>query len=158
MVQAGSRRKRFAVIAIATALVAGGGGAAFAYWTATGQGQGTATTGSNFSVTSTETNLVGLSPDGVPQSVGFTVSNLAPASKMLDSVLVTVAWPDGRAWIDPETGCSSADYLVGAVDFPRRVIAAHDSVTGTVEVSMVDTLKNQDGCQGIAVPLHIVAS
>lgn len=155
-----SRKKRIAVIAGATALVVGGGGVAFAFWSSTGHGEGTATTGSALSVGTPVTTGGALSPGAGTQTVTFSVTNPAPGSQVLNSLAVTIAEADGISWTPG--GCTEADFTLSAVTVaPTPVpvtIASLGVVTGTVTVSMKNAGLNQDACQGLAVPLHIVAS
>lgn len=157
MVQAGSRRKRLAVIATATALVVGGGGAAFAYWTSTGSGAGAALTSSHvvFTVASSAATGDALSPGSGTQTVAFTVTNPGPSIQSLTSVDVTVATATGTEWT--AGACSAADYKIGAIVIDSGQIGVGSKKDGTVEISMNDTGVNQDDCQGKPVPLYIVA-
>jgi hypothetical protein len=145
---------------VAAVLAAGGGSAAFAYWTSTGAGTGTASTGTSTDFTVTTGTAVGdpLSP-GSDQSVTFTVTNVATTTQTLSAVDVTIADADGTPW-DNGAGCTDADYRV-TVDTPTvpyGAIAAAGTVVGTVTVTMLDAVGNQNACQGEDVPLHFVAS
>ena len=156
-----TRTKRITITAIVTAaLVLGGGGAAFAYWTAQGTGTGTAKTGTStaFVVTSDASATPALSPGGPTQTVTFTVKNPGTGSQKLAAVAVTVATSDGFAYAAP--GCSAKDYAVGPViiDGGSRQIASLATVTGSVTITMNNGDYNQDGCQGVTVPLYFSAS
>ena len=159
MSQLNSRSKKIAIIAIAAALVLGGGGAAFAYWTSSGSGTGTATTGTSTALTVSSSAPTGgpLSPGGPTQTVAFSVTNPGTGGQALASVVVTVASAGGVAWT-AVPGCSAADYTVGTPTITYGTIAGGASTPGTVTVTMISRVTNQDACQGVTVPLYFVAS
>ncbi|MBC7594948.1 MAG: hypothetical protein H7288_13590 [Kineosporiaceae bacterium] len=155
-----TRAKRITITAIVTgALVLGGGGAAFAYWTAQGIGSGVATTTSStpFTVTSTSPSGAPLTPGGPSQSVAFTVKNPGTGSQKLSAVAVTVAASDGSAWA-AVSGCSAADYTIGAPNIAYGQIASSATVSGTVTITMNNLDRSQDGCKNTDVPLYFSAS
>lgn len=141
------------------ALAAGAGGAAIAYWTAENAGSGTASTGTSDDFTVTREAPVGdpLFPGGPSQSVTFTVVNDGAGSLRLTSVTATVANADGSAWT-AAPGCSAADFTIGTPSISYGEVAGLESVTGTVTSTMNDLGGGQDGCQGVTVPLYLVAS
>jgi len=153
------RTKKFIIAGVAAALVIGGGGAAFAYWTAQGEGTGTATTGVSVEFAVTSLAPVGdpLVPGGSTQSVTFTVANDSTTPQTLTSVTVAVANADGSEWI-AVTGCSAADYTLGTPSVVYGEIAGGADVSGTVTIAMNNLGTDQDACQGVTVPLYLVAS
>jgi hypothetical protein len=154
-----NQAKKFAIAAVAAALVLGGGGAAFAYWTAQGAGTGTATTGASVDFTIASEAPVGdpLYPGGPSQSVSFTVTNASAGPQTLSSVTVSVANADGSAWI-AVPGCAAADYSLGTPSVVYGALAAGGTVSGTVTITMNNTVTNQDACQGVPVPLYFEPS
>jgi len=159
MSQLKTSRKRLIAVGIAAALVIGGGGAAFAYWSSSGTGAGSASTGTSDAFTVTSTAPVGdpLVPGGEPQVVTFTVANPSDAALVLSSVVVTVANPDGTAWVSAP-GCSAADYVLGTPVIDYGPVAGTSSIDGTASVAMIDTGVNQDACKTVTVPLYFAAS
>jgi len=153
------RTKKIAVIALAGALVVGGGGAAFAWWSSQGTGVGEATTGVSeaFTVTNNGTTGPALYPGGPAQTLAFAVNNPGPADHTLSNVTVTVAEADGTAWT-AITGCSAADYTIGTPVITYGPIVAGESATGTATITMINSATDQDACQGVDVPLYIVAA
>lgn len=150
---------RAVVIVLAASFLLASAGAAFAYWTSSGSGDGSATTGTStsFTVTSIPPSGDPLVPGGNSQTVAFTVANPGTATLNLVSVVVSVANADGSAWV-AIPGCSADDYMLGSPVIAYGEIAGGDSVGGTVTVTMINTTVDQDGCQGVTVPLHLVAS
>lgn len=155
----GTRRNRFITLVAAVAVAAVSGGLAFAYWTSTGTGAGSAATGASTDFTVTSIAAVGpaLTPGGAAQTVGFTVANASPGSLDLSSVVVTIANPDGTAWV-AVPGCSAADYAIASPTIVYGQIAPGTGVDGTVTVAMNDLATNQDACKTVTVPLYFVAS
>ncbi len=159
MLKLDAKNKKIAIGVVAAVLILGGGGAALAYWTSTGTGTGSATTGKNTDFVITSSAPVGdaLTPGGPSQSTDFTVANPGTGGQALTSVVVTVANADGTEWVDV-AGCSAADYDVTAPTIAYVTIPGAGQVDGTVTVSMIESGKNQDACQGVTVPLYFVAS
>ncbi|HWH97980.1 MAG TPA: hypothetical protein VNS80_06395 [Pseudolysinimonas sp.] len=153
------RTKKFVIAGVAAALVIGGGGAAFAYWTAQGSGTGTATAGVSTDFTITSVAPVGdpLVPGGSTQSVTFTVVNESTTPQTLTSVTVTVANADGTAWT-AVPGCSAADYTIGTPSVVYGELDGGADVSGTVTIAMNNLGTDQDACQGVTVPLYLVAA
>jgi hypothetical protein len=154
----GTRKRRLTALVATVALIGIGGGAAFAFWSGSGTGIGTATTGisTNFAIASLPSDDPALTPGGPAQTVEFTVTNPGTAGQNLTSVVVTVANADGSVWL--ADGCSAADYTVGNPVIAYGQLAGGGGVDGTVTVAMSDLDANQDGCQGVAAPLHFAAS
>jgi hypothetical protein len=162
-----SKRTKVLAAVSAVAVVAAGGGIALAYWTGSGTGHGTASTGTstNFTVTTAAATGGPLTPGGATETVGYTVKNTSTGSEKLTSVAISVANNDGTAWT-AVSGCSAADYNIdsaGAGLAATDTSAAGDiaggaSATGSITVQMVDTASNQNNCQGVSVPLYLVAS
>jgi len=154
-----TKKRLTVVVATAIALMVGGG-VAYAYWTSTGTGTGTATTGTStdFSITVDPPTGPPLTPGGPEvQTVGYTITNGATSSQMLNSVVATVAGPDGAPWADVP-GCSADDYTVSPDITPAIEIAAGNSFIGELTITMNDLPTNQDACKDATVPLYILAS
>jgi hypothetical protein len=151
-------RRTTVIVATATTLVVVGG-LAYAYWSSTGVGSGSATTGTStaFVVASSPPTGAALTPGGPTQSVAFSVTNPSSGSQTLANVAITVANADGTAW-DAVPGCSALDYTVGVPAITYGQIAPAAAANGTVTIGMNNLGTNQDACQGVAVPLYIVAS
>lgn len=156
------RNKR--IIVTTAAMLAIGGGAAFAYWAAAGTSNTTTTaaaTAANYTVTSSVAGTA-LSPGSTAQTVTFTVKNESSGGQRLANVAVTVADVNGLAWVG--TGCSAADFTVGApmvgvTPFAATEIDAGATLTGTVTLQMNNRAGvDQNGCKGATVPLHVAAS
>jgi len=153
------RTKRISTAVAVVAIVGGGAGAAYAYWTSTGTGAGAGTTGHSTAFTVAEGAITGaaLTPGGPSQTVAFTVTNPSTGNENLTGVAVTVANSDGSIW-NAVTGCSAADYAIGAVTITPGEIAPGTGRTGSVLVTMNDLASNQNACQGVAYPLYFAAS
>ena len=156
------RKKR--IIITTAAMLAVGTGAAFAYWSATGTTTVTAGTGQSvaFKVSSTFPAVVALTPGGPSQSAEFTIKNENTGAQKLSGLVVKVANADGTPWTDGK-GCSADDFEVSPPAFSpgskgSGQIAADATVRGTVSIQMRNLDRNQDGCQGVSVPLHFAAS
>ncbi len=159
MTKLSKRTKRISTAIAVVAIVGGGAGAAYAYWTSTGAGAGTGTTGHSTAFTVAEGAITGaaLTPGGPSQTVAFTVTNPSTGSENLSGVVVTVANADASVW-NAVSGCSAADYAIGAVTITPGQIGPGLAQTGTVVVSMNDLTTNQNACQGVAYPLYFAAS
>jgi hypothetical protein len=92
------------------------------------------------------------------QTIDFTVTNpLTAATQTLNAVVATVAGPTGIAWTT--TGCSAADYTVGAVTgITAGPMEAGDTQSGQVTLTMKDTASNQDQCKDKDVPLYFATN
>jgi len=153
-------KRRLAVVVASTVALMVGGGLAYAYWTSTGTGTGSATTGTSTDFvflnmfTATDPPLT---PGGPGQAVTFQVNNPATSWQMLNSVVVTVANPDGTPWGDVP-GCSADDYTVGPNDIPSREMNGGETWEGHLTITMNDLATNQDACKNVTVPLYFLAS
>ncbi|HEY0217377.1 MAG TPA: hypothetical protein VGC57_13395 [Cellulomonas sp.] len=154
-----ARTRKTVVLGTAAALTVLGAGAAFAYWTSTGSGNGEAATGASTAFLVTTEPAVGeITPGGPGQTIAFTVSNPGTGTQNLSAVTVTLADESGVAWV-PAVGCEIADYTVAVTTPPAYgAIAAAGTVDGTVTVTLLNTGLDQDACQGLTVPVHLVAS
>jgi P pilus assembly chaperone PapD len=154
------RRKR--IIITTAAMMAVGTGAAFAYWSGTGTTSATAVAGKSVAFKISSTAPAGALTPGAPsQSAGFTVKNENSGVQYLESLVVKVANPDGTPWT--AGGCSKDDFVVSPPAFSvgqglKQQIEGGGTVSGTVSIQMVNRAQNQDGCQGVSVPLHFAAS
>jgi hypothetical protein len=154
------RKKR--IIITTAAIMAVGTGAAFAYWSAAGTTTVKAETGKSvaFKVSSTFPDVVALTPGGPTQSAEFTITNENTGVQKLSGLVVKVANADGTPWTTA-TGCSADDFkVIGPLFSPGdglREIEGNKSVSGKVLIQMVNLPKDQDGCQGVSVPLHFAA-
>jgi hypothetical protein len=153
-----SGKKRITIL-LAAALTLAGAGAAFAYWTSTGSGTGTATSGESTAFTISSMTPVGtLAPGSAGQTVAFTVTNPGEGTQNLTTVTISLATPDGVAWV-PTGDCLASDYTATVTTQPSPgEIAAGGSVDGTATVTLDNTAADQDECQGQDVPLYFVAS
>jgi hypothetical protein len=155
------RKKR--IIITTAAMLAVGTGAAFAYWSAAGTTTVKAVAGKSvaFKVSSTAPAGEALTPGGPFQSANFEIKNVNTGAQHLSGLVVKVANADGTPWTDV-MGCSAADFEVSRPAFnigqAPGEIAANATVSGTVWIQMVNLAKDQDGCQGVSVPLHFAAS
>jgi hypothetical protein len=155
------RKKR--IIITTAAMLAVGTGAAFAYWSATGTTTVTAGAGHSvaFKVSSTVPAGGALTPGGPTQSAEFTVKNENTGVQNLSGLVVKVANSDGTPWTAVE-GCSAADFRVSPPAFSvgqgLGQIAAGATVSGKVSIQMINLAENQDGCQGVSVPLYFAGS
>jgi len=146
------------LVALVVILIVAVGGVAFSYWTSSGTGTGEAQTGTSteLEVEGGDTTDAALTPGGPSQSIPFTVTNPSTGTQDFSSVVVTVATATGGTW--SPAGCSAADYTVGTPDIEYGEIAGGASVTGTVELTMINRAVNQDGCKTQEVPLYFVVS
>jgi hypothetical protein len=156
------RKKR--IIITTAAMLAVGTGAAFAYWSGTGTTSATAGAGKSvpFKVSSTVSAGLGrMTPGGPSQSAEFTIKNENTGVQNLSGLVVKVANADGTPWTSVK-GCSADDFEVSppAFNIGQGIgqIAANTTVSGTVSIQMVNLDRNQDGCQGVFVPLYFAAS
>jgi hypothetical protein len=170
------------VIAVAAIAAIG----AYAYFSSTGHGSGSAAVGTStaFTISSDAYSGGPLTPDGgsaTYESVAYRVNNPSSGNQNLNQVVVSVAGTDGTTG-DPTTfdisggttpDCTKDDFQL-SVDGGATWGAAGASVTdtsvaadlapgansadGTVLIRMIDTLANQDNCQGATVPLYFAAS
>ena len=103
-------------------------------------------------------------PGGPAQTVQYTVTNTGSGDQVLAGVTVSVANGNGSAWT-PVGGCSAADFSVNgqAAGSPHlhtalaQTFGPGGSSSATVSVRLVETGANQNGCQGVNVPLYFVA-
>ena len=154
-------KKKLAAVGAGTALVLAGGGLALAYWSSTGTGSGSATTGNSsaFEVSTDAATGGPLTPGGASETVAVHVKNPSSGHQTLTTVHVTVATSTGTAWTSTP-GCSAADYTVtdptvAAIDQDR---ASGSTYNATATITMNNLPSNQDLCQGVSVPLYVVAS
>ncbi len=159
MAKTTGRKKR--IIITTAAMLAIGGGAAFAYWTSVAEQNAvveSTDTSEEFTITvgSLASNV--LSPGGPTQSVSFTVNNPGSGVQKINAVAVTVADEKGTLW-DSGSGCSYADFAITANTLAATELLPGASTTGTVTLQMINRPGvNQNGCKGVSVPLHFVAS
>lgn len=159
-------KKRFALVATTTAAVLVGGGVAVAFWTTTGNGTGTAGVGTNTAVTvDQDTTISGLVPGGPSTDIDFTVNNPSDGPQTINGVTVTIASVD-KAVGAPAGACTAGDFsLVGGTINGSHAILANDDLTYTsgaggdvantgLNISMVNSGSNQDGCKGATVNLN----
>jgi hypothetical protein len=151
--------KKTTSIAAAALLTVGIAGGAYAYWTSLGSGTGSASTGTSTSWAVTTDAATGspLTPGGPTQTVTFHVKNDNSGVQHLTAVAVTVANADGTPWT-AVTGCSAADYTVGAPVVTAGDVVSGATVNGTVTVTMANLSSNQNGCKNAVVPLYVSAS
>jgi hypothetical protein len=156
------RKKR--IIITTAAMLAVGTGAAFAYWSAAGTTTAKTEAGRSvaFKVSSTAPAGFGLlTPGGPSQSAEFTITNENTGVQDLSGFVVSVANADGTPWTDVK-GCSAADFLILPPTFipgdGLGQIKPNTTVSGKVTIQMRNLDRNQDGCQGVSVPLHFAAS
>jgi hypothetical protein len=176
-----SRTKKIIAIGAVSALTLGVAGTAFAFWTGgTGSGSGAATTGTATPFVVTVLPLsytvpVGLFPDTISglntESYVYMVTNPnAKNAETLGQVAISVANSDGSTWSwQPNTmlpACTAGDFSINgaavgtpAIDTSKAgSIASGGSASNTFKIEMIDNGANQDNCQGINVPMYVVAS
>jgi hypothetical protein len=166
-----SSKKRVAAIGVVTAATLVGGGMAYAYWTTTGEGDGVASTGTSplydvdFDLV-TPAATTPMSPAGPTQMHHVSVTNPGSGAQQVQHVVVTVGSASG-AWTTSNSNgvCGSADFQIqdhnGVWGSSAEVLATPTTLAGlggTVElpvnVRMIDTGSDQDGCKGLTdVPL-----
>jgi hypothetical protein len=141
--------KKQIIVAGAAVGVLAIGGVALAYWTSTGSGTGTASTDSaSWDVTIDSTDLADLSPNGPTEIVTFHVNNPNSGVQNLQTASPSV--------VDTtDSGCTAADFSVGAASITFGDVASGDTVDGTFSLKMIDTGENQDDCQGVTVNLRV---
>jgi len=159
-------KKRVVLAAIVTVALAIASGVAYAYWTSTSNGQGTVAVAADAPALAVSVNLTGgpLVPGGTA-SVSGTVSN--PVANTTDvhvqqiagaTTLVTTT--NAYDAITNSTGCKASDFvLTTAPAVTAQILNPGDSATFSGGVlTMNNTADNQDGCKGVTVTLHLVAS
>ncbi len=174
-----SSKKRVAAIGVVTAATLLGGGMAYAYWTSTGSGSGSAATGTTSTYTVNFDNpspvaSTPLTPAGPAQLHHVSVINPGTGAQQISSVVVRIGTGpiDDWAVLNANGTCSAADFEVQAWDGTwgpsAAVLELPTTLAGTgnsgdrvelpVNVRMVDTLANQNGCKSLtaanAVPLY----
>jgi len=153
-----TKRTTRRTVAVTAVLALAGAGAAFAYWTASGEGDGQAETGVSEEFIVTVGTAAGLIEPGGPGAVvPFTVTNNASSAQEYEALLVVLADENGDPWVPP-TGCLAADYNIVYTDPGYANLAPEDQATGTITVTLDDTLVNQDACQDADVPLHFIVN
>jgi hypothetical protein len=140
---------------------------AYAYFTNTGHGSGSASVGTStaWTIDNIVTSGGALSPGSGEQTVAYKVTNSGSSSLRLSKVTVKVANDNGSTWA-PASGCSAADFSINgatAGDSYEDVENAQNfgpggAVDNTVTITMVDTGKDQNACQGALPPLYLSAS
>lgn len=153
------RKKR--IIITTAAMLAIGGGAAFAYWSSVAEQNAvveSTNTSAEFTITVGALASNVLSPGGPTQSVSFTVNNPGSGVQKVNAVAVTVADEDGILW-DSGAGCSHADFAITANTLVATELLSGTSANGAVTLQMINRPGvDQNGCKGVEVPLHFVAS
>lgn len=152
-----SKRTMIVAASAATALTASG--IAYAYYLAGVQGTGTgvATPGANGSlnVTWAATAISGLVPGGsaVDQTITFTNPNAYAVNYTAKSVAIdSVSGPTGCA-------TNAVALLSGSATLPAGVLAAGDTTTVNVPISMADsTTVDQNACAGAALTINYTVS
>lgn len=171
-----TKRKRIAAAFIIVCTMAFGA-VAFGYFTSTGVGTGSVAVGNStaFAVSTDAASGPALVPDATIggtniDTVGYTVTNPSAGSENLTQVVVSVATSDGSAFtsqtIVGDPACTAADFSINgaavgtaATDTGAAgVIAAGATASGSVTVELIDNGANQDNCEGLTVPLYLVAS
>ena len=160
-------KKRTAIFATVAAVALSGTGVAYAYWTSTGTGAGSATAGTAavWTITNQATTGGALTPGGPTQTATFNVNNGGTGVQRLAQVQVSIKNSNGTAWA-PVGGCTAADFelnLAGAgnpvvLTVGANVAAGADSAQQSVDIKMLNTSSNQDGCKNVTVPLYYEAS
>ena len=151
-----------AVCVVAVTVTLGG----YAFFTSTGTGSGSGTVGTStaWQVTTDAYSGGPLTPGGPSETVAYHVKNNSTGYQSLANVAIKVANSNDTAWTSV-SGCTKSDFNVGAgagVTYNDTAqagnIAPGITVNGTITLSMVDTLSNQDGCKNATVPLHLSAT
>lgn len=150
-------------IAVAASMAVG----AYAWFTSTGTGSGTATVGtSTIWAVATQAATGGpLTPGGTTDSIVYTITNNSTGYQKLANVAISVANSNGSAWT-AVAGCSKSDFSIDSASAGTTYndtalagdIAPGATVTGSINLAMVDSGTNQDGCKNATVPLYLSAS
>lgn len=145
--------KKLVVGGVAAAVILGGAGAAFAYWTSTGTGTGSATTGSstNFVVTLDAPTGGALTPGGPIDTVAFHVNNPSTGNQNFSNAVATVTGTD-------KVGCAASNYEITGLTADYGDLDAGVTVDGSFQLQMLDSVDNQDACQGATVSLQVDVS
>jgi hypothetical protein len=170
--------------ALAVAVVAAVG--AYAYFSSTGTGTGSASVGSSTAFTIASDAATGgpLTPAGgalTYESVKYNVTNPSSGAQKLNNVNIQIAGKDSvtglaTAWsvsggtnpdctkgdfqlsVDGGTTWAAAGASVNDTALAADLAAGTTTAKSTVMIRMIDTLANQDNCQGATVPLYFSAS
>jgi len=150
------RNPRRAAIGATILVLALAGGGAFAYFTTSGTGTGEATVSNpSNSLEVTGVPVSALAP-GVGKTSKITIKNTSEGTVHLGSLQVSITGNSQSG-----TGCKTSWFKVSpeTTTFgPTGVeLAALESKTAEVEVSMVNVEESQNACKGATVNLHYSA-
>ena len=98
------------------------------------------------------------------QTVAYSVNNPSTGNQNLNQVTIQVAESDGSPWTSGD--CSASDFSVNgeAAGATATDVSLADNLTpgetvsGSIDLAMVETDLDQDDCQGVTVPLYLSAS
>ena len=148
------KKKGVAVFAAAALSVSVASGVAYAYWTAQGTGAGSAAVATTVPlIVSQHASTTHLTPGGDPVALSGSVENPNDSAIRVSGVKVTV----GNM---PGTSCSPRDFLITGSVAPFDLAATPAGVGWKISgewkglnIQMINTGANQDGCKGLNVPL-----
>jgi hypothetical protein len=149
------RNKKIAVIGTICLLVAAGG--AYAYWTAAGTGSVDATASAGGTITLSGAVDDGIAP-GLSRTVHFTATNATTSAIKVQTISLTGVTP-----ITVDAGhaaCAVADFGMVDVVSGQTVAAGASgfSLTATGQLTMTNTLVNQDACKGATLTLALAST
>jgi hypothetical protein len=159
-----SHKKRLSAVAGTMAVVLVGGGLAIAYWTTTGSGTGAGTVGTDTPVTVTQDSTVAdLVPGGPADPLNFTIENDSDGPQRISSVSISITD------VTAPGSCSAADFDVDQpntgsfVDLPVGDTTFTSGSGGNVantgaQVSMINSVSNQNGCKGATLEFTYTVS
>ena len=153
--------KKILAVLLGTIVVIAAGGVAFAFWTTTGgTGAGTADTGESAGVTVNQTSTVtAMGPGVAPQDLSGDFDNTSDATVYVTSVTASI----DSVTLAGAGACGPANYdIANAVSTVEANVPAGNGVgswgtTDTPTIEFVNSVQNQDDCQGATVNLEYVA-
>lgn len=154
-----TRRRWIAALAVAVLV---GSGVAFAYFTSSGSGTGSAKVGRSSSWTVVPDTATGtMLPGSGDSTFTYTVENPSSATQHLNATSAAVD-ADAQGDITEDgnavAGCKASWFHATDTSPAPADVAAGDSVSGSVTVTMDESGTNQDACQGSSPDITVSAS
>ena len=150
-----SRAKKLVAAGLTVGLTLGLAGSAFAFFTSTGSGTGDASVGSasNWTVSVTSDTSNALLPGSGSETLSYTITNNSAGAQAYSTLTPSVG-DSGTCLGSWFTAVASASTPVAGTS-----IAHLGTATGTITVTMQDSLTNQNACQGLtSVPVTLAVS
>ena len=165
------KTRKSIVLAASVLVVAIAAIGAYAYFTSTGTGTGSATVGATEDWTVSVAYVSGfpLYPGSGVENQTYTVTNASVGNQLLNTVTIQIAEANGDPW-DGNGTCSKDDFEINSAGAgvtetnTYGAVPANDYANGAgtgavaFTVKMVDTLVNQDDCQGETPPILVSAN